>query len=322
MRFFLCAICVFMGGLFFAIPNMTRRELLFAIPVPPGFRDGPVGRLAILMFRAIVAAVALAGISALLFSPNRFLDRTATVVPIAIVLAGGLGFYWQNRRMAPFAVQFALRHEVELTTLPERLPRFTWLAIVPFLVLTTAAAWLFFNWQRIPERFPMHFDATGQPNRWAERTIRGVYGPLVFGAGLCAWILITALASWFGSRRLRSRSVMLGSLIAVQCLLGILFALIALQPLLGIPVWVIALSPIAFLVPLLTIMTRKLSEPSEPMDPTPNECWKASIFYYNPNDAALVVEKRGGLGYSFNFANRWSWVLLIGLVFIIASNIL
>jgi uncharacterized membrane protein len=305
MRLILCAIYVYMGGVIFATPNMTRRELLFAIPVPPGFRDGPAGRRAILLFRAIVAAVVLAGTSALLLSPNQFLDTTATVVPIALVFAGGLGFYWQNRRLAPFTVQFAQQREVELTTLPEKLPHFTWLAIGPFLILTAAATWLFIK--------------NGQPNGWTERTTREVYGPLLSGTALSAWMLIMALAIWFGSRRLRSRSVMLGSLIAVQYFFGVIFALIPLQPVLGIPVWVIALSPIAFFVPLLVIMTNKMSEPSETMDSTPNECWKASIFYYNPNDAALMVEKRVGLGYSFNFANRWSWVLLIGLVLTIAS---
>jgi hypothetical protein len=57
------------------------------------------------------------------------------------------------------------------------------------------------------------------------------------------------------------------------------------------------------LVPLMIVMTRKMSEPSEPIDPTPNERWRSNVFCYNPDDAALIVEKREGLGYSFNFAN-------------------
>lgn len=324
MRLLLCAIYLYMGGVVCAIPNMTRRELLFAIPVPPGFRDGAASRRAILTYRAIVAAVTLAGISAWLLSPDQFLHTTAIVVSIAIVLAGGLGFCWQNRRLAPFAIQFARRREMEmeLTTSPDKLPRFTWLTIGPFLILTAAATSLFINWQHIPERFPVRFDLNGQPTGWAERTTRGVYGPLLFGAQLCAWILIFALACWFGSRRSRSRSVMLGVLIAVQYFLGVLFALIALQQLLGIPDWVMVVWPIPFFIALLTIMTRKLSEPSETLDSTPNECWKASGFYYNPDDAALMVEKRKGLGYTLNFANHWSWVLLIGLVLTVAANFL
>jgi len=73
------------------------------------------------------------------------------------------------------------------------------------------------------------------------------------------------------------------------------------------------------LVPLLIVMARKMTDPRDPVDATPNECWKGGIFYYNPNDAVLFVEKRDGLGYTFNFANRWAWVLLAGLMMVVAS---
>jgi uncharacterized membrane protein len=33
----------------------------------------------------------------------------------------------------------------------------------------------------------------------------------------------------------------------------------------------------------------------------------------------LFVEKRDGLGYTLNFANRGSWMLLLGLALVIAS---
>jgi uncharacterized membrane protein len=99
-----------------------------------------------------------------------------------------------------------------------------------------------------------------------------------------------------------------------------LFALIALQPVLNLPGWVIPLSPIAVLVPLIVVIVRKLSEPADQVDATPNECWRGGIFYYNPNDAAMFVEKREGFGYTFNFANPWSWVLLLGLMFVVAST--
>ena len=75
----------------------------------------------------------------------------------------------------------------------------------------------------------------------------------------------------------------------------------------------------AILIPLVAVMARKMAEPDEPMDPTPNECWKTGILYYNPNDAALFVEKRDGYGYTFNFANGWSWALLLGMAMVVAS---
>jgi len=37
------------------------------------------------------------------------------------------------------------------------------------------------------------------------------------------------------------------------------------------------------------VMINKLSEPGEPGAPTPNDCWKAAVFYHNSNDAALFI---------------------------------
>ena len=319
MRLVLCTVYVFMGALLFALPNMTRREILFAVPVPPDFRESRAGRRAIRMFRLVMVAVVVAAAGALLLSPDGLLNTTAAAMPIAILLAGGIAFRWQNRTLAAAAVQFTRPRDAEMTAEPENLPWFAWLGAGPFVILAAAATWLYLHWDRIPARFPVHFDARGQANRWAERTTKGVYGPLFFGAEICAWFLAMALAGWFGSRRSRSRSVMLGGMIAVEYLVGLLNALISVQSLFGIPVWAIALSPMVILVPLIIVMTNKMGEPWEPMDPTPNECWKGDIFYYNPNDAALFVEKRDGLGYTLNFANHGSWMLLLALALVIAS---
>jgi hypothetical protein len=80
----------FVGAVLSAVPNLTRRELLFAVPVPPDFRESPAGRHAISRFRAIVATAVLAGVCALLLSPTKFLNTTAAVVPMAILLACGI----------------------------------------------------------------------------------------------------------------------------------------------------------------------------------------------------------------------------------------
>jgi hypothetical protein len=49
-----CFVCAFFGALMFAVPNMTRRGVLFAVAVPPGFRDGPEGRRSLLAYRTLV----------------------------------------------------------------------------------------------------------------------------------------------------------------------------------------------------------------------------------------------------------------------------
>jgi uncharacterized membrane protein len=43
----------------------------------------------------------------------------------------------------------------------------------------------------------------------------------------------------------------------------------------------------------------------------PDDCWKYGVFYFNRDDPALFVPKRFNIGYTLNFANRWSWVVLV-----------
>ena len=47
---------------------------------------------------------------------------------------------------------------------------------------------------------------------------------------------------------------------------------------------------------------------------TPDRCWKAGIFYVNPDDRSLFVPKRFGIGYTINFAHPWSGVVLAVII--------
>jgi uncharacterized membrane protein len=127
------------------------------------------------------------------------------------------------------------------------------------------------------------------------------------------------VATWFGARRSRFRRVTFAALIACEYMLGFLFSGIAVYPIVHVPIWLLVAGPLVFIVPMLIAMARAMAEPGDTVEPTPNECWKGGMIYYNPNDPALFVEKRAGLGYTFNFANRWSWLLALGLVLVVGT---
>ena len=40
-----------------------------------------------------------------------------------------------------------------------------------------------------------------------------------------------------------------------------------------------------------------------------DENWVWGMFYFNRNDPAFMIEKRVGIGYTVNFANKKSWGL-------------
>jgi uncharacterized membrane protein len=309
---------LFSGALLFALPILSRREYLFAVRVPEGFRRSSEARRAVREYRAVVVAAVSVGLCAHLAVPLRTLAWVAPIVSLVTLLIAGLAFYWQHRRLKPMTVLAVHAREAELTGQPERLPWFAWLGIGPLLLIAAAAVFLYLNWDSIPARFPVHYGAHGQPNRWATRSVKGVYGPLLYGAELSVFLAVMGLATWYGSRRSSIRRFVLGILVYSEYLLSTVFTMIVLQPVLRLSIWVFALIP-CFIIPMVIAIVKESNQPRDGPDPTPDDCWKGGLLYYNPNDAALCVEARTGFGVAFNFASPWVWGLLAALILLVAS---
>jgi len=47
------------------------------------------------------------------------------------------------------------------------------------------------------------------------------------------------------------------------------------------------------------------------------EYWKWGIFYYNPQDPSIFVEKRFGIGTTINLARWQAWAAIVGLILFI-----
>ena len=50
------------------------------------------------------------------------------------------------------------------------------------------------------------------------------------------------------------------------------------------------------------------------IDRADKKYWKLGVFYLNKEDKALFVQKRFGIGMSFNFANPISYVVIVAFV--------
>jgi len=48
-------------------------------------------------------------------------------------------------------------------------------------------------------------------------------------------------------------------------------------------------------------------------DRTADRYWKAGLIYVNPDDPALFIEKRFGVGYTINFGRPGSWLILAAI---------
>ena len=69
-------------------------------------------------------------------------------------------------------------------------------------------------------------------------------------------------------------------------------------------IWIILVPIFLFTVLSLCLLLFALGQKP------PDDAWKG-IFYSNRGDSANFVPKRYGIGYTLNFGNPWSWVVLI-----------
>lgn len=188
---------------------------------------------------------------------------------------------------------------------------FFW-ALPPLAAPLVAMAWLRAHWDRIPARWVIHRDLANRPNGWTTRTPLHLMGPLIFGEGLVALMLVVALITYYGMRKTAKSSSMAGVFLGVMYLMSFIFTGVGLAPLVDVP-----LMPVIILAPLVSIgfliyISRK-NEPVDQGDETPAECWSLGGIYNNPRDPALFVAKRDGFGCTLNFGNPRSILFLAGL---------
>ncbi|MCX6628719.1 MAG: DUF1648 domain-containing protein, partial [Candidatus Solibacter sp.] len=236
-------------------------------------------------------------------------------------------FAHARRRTLPYAVRPSPVRSASLTPAPEGLPGGVAAVLVPFAILAAAALYLGHYWDRIPLRFPVHWDLSGSPDRWADRTWQTVYTPLLVGAIQCGITLAVGLGILRGSPRGRVaanaaassafRRVMLQFLVASVWGMALLLAAFALAPRSRNSLETLPLLLILGLFELAILFVWRLVRIGRTFgsggDGTPDECWNLGFFYFNPADPAIFVEKRLGIGYTCNFGNRTTW-LFLGLI--------
>ncbi len=336
----MAAVVLVIGILLALMPRLTRPSLFFAVTVPPAFRDTPEGRRIAARYRALVVAGTILGIALALFLAPAAHPWAAGLSPIVVLAFALAAFLDARRRVLPHAVAPAPEREASLAPRAVSLPGGWAGQAGPFAILAAAAAWLASQWSHIPARFPVHWGLDGRPDAWARPTPWSVYGTLVVAAALCGLLVLVAvgIVRWSrrvrtggdaGRRELRFRRLVLTVVLAAEYLIASVNGWVAILPLTGLrrpgrTIWpVLGLVSLAMIL-LVVLLVRTgqggsrlggETETDAPVgDRTDDRYWKAGLFYVNRNDPAIFVEKRFGIGYTVNFGNPWSWVILGALL--------
>jgi uncharacterized membrane protein len=301
--------------LLYFLPHFTSRGVFFGATVDRNFPESLEGKKLTYSYRFEVVIWTIPGLLLAFLASVKSPGLTATPI-FLLVLLTAFSYY---RRFRTIHLRFGKRvrdiRDVQL--LPATYGAFSaaWITAIPFLCLLFVAIYLQLRWNDIPQSFPVHYGADGLPNRWAQRTPGSVFAPVFFGFYMNVFMLALAWLNQHWARRSSMQQLTVRCLQWITWPLSGMFALIALSPVLPIPIWVMVIVVLGGIIAIVAWMIWKYASltDEEESAPQPDNLWKAGSFYYAPDDPALFVGKRTGLGMTMNFGNRWSWVVMVGV---------
>ena len=214
--------------------------------------------------------------------------------------------------------------------------------IIPMIVTVGLIIYTFMKYDQMPEMIPTHWGPTGEADAFSEKTYFSVIAlPLILlvmqgmflfmsegmkfsGVRLNPTNKKTSLAQQLAVRKYTSLLALFIT-IGITLMLGY-FHLETIHPEISSSIIMWAL-PLTFLILTFTVVgiyvikvgqsgsRIKVEENSLPIDNKiavdEDEYWMGGMFYMNKNDPSIMVEKRFGVGWTLNFANPISWIVLL-----------
>ncbi|HEX4382301.1 MAG TPA: DUF1648 domain-containing protein, partial [Myxococcales bacterium] len=189
--------------------------------------------------------------------------------------------------------------EADLEPDESGLPGGTFGQLLPFLLLVSGAIWLYLNWDSVPDPVPMHWNVRGHVDRYVSRSPVAVAMPLLISASTCLMLHFIARIIRGAAPRGATRKPSLRLLLIAEIFIaGVCCAVVMVSASNGrlfVPgVTFIAVLTAALLGTCIVLFAKvPKTQPRNPAGYHP-------LYYSDPEDPALFVPKRSGLGYTVN----------------------
>jgi hypothetical protein len=294
-------------------PFLTRREVFFSVSVAPDFRDTVEAKavlraywlqLSLLMGGLLGIAWFTGGLAGAPQSPPWVLLWVVGVYLPGMYLA----FLWARRRTLPHASAPSMVREASLSVARGAAFESLGWELPPFLVPVITGAYLASHRPEMPF-MPLLL------------TRFLVLALLLFGRFMALKARRARVTGTSSEEDLRLRRGVSRVFLALEYV----SSLAVLGPAL-IPVWpaagtvlgiTLAAGSLGLVVILLVLVLRsRRAGASSGGDGTDESHWKAGLFYVNPDDPAIFVEKRFGFGWTLNFGRPVAWALLLLLLLV------
>ena len=325
--------------LFHAMPRFSRPDILFAVTVREAFASGG-GRTLVARYRAIVWTGAAAACAVSLLIPTPPVSGRGEFLTMAVVagqlIVGLCAWLWANRRARIHAVAHADVRVASLVPRDTSLPGGALFAAGPFAILLATAVLVHAYGEQTPD---------------GSRSTQS-FGMLALGVLYVAMMLTMAVSLARRSRQIavdglaaaaeqRFRLVNVLVLVLTGYAMAIMSSVATLESIPtfgntlsgrvgGVMTLVVGIGGVGGVLWMFWVgQGGQRAVPAAARqevhgDATPDRAWKlGGLFYVNPHDPAVWVEKRVGPGYTLNMGNSRAWLLIgIMLVPVIAAPLL
>lgn len=349
---FAVLLCAFITAI---TPYITRKSEAFGVSIPENKWEDPRLRA----FRKaycwgmLVAGIVGVAVVLMIYQFSRDLIATPMIALFAVL---GFSYVWYFRYHKQvkaikagegWASQTTSKVHVALGE-ESKLPSAWWM-LPAWLITVVTIALVCVSYPLLPQRIPMNYSFDGTVTRYAEKSLLSVM-VLPF-----AQVFMTSLFTFVMYIIKRSRTVIdpeneqeslrqtlafkqgwcwfviAGGSLMVLMLCIIQFSMLGMFPFEGMLVMTSVL-PLALVAGAIWLSIR-LGQGGSRWGKRPrsgsisirddDKYWKLGMFYFNPEDPALFVEKRFGVGWTSNFARPMTYVFIgILLVFIIGSLVM
>jgi Predicted membrane protein len=350
-----------LGAIITFIPYLTRRTESFGVSIEENYFNDPEISGMRRTYASLTGAVSLLVIIASLIAAARldeeqlgWLMPAAVGVMLAVHLALYLRFHFRMRALKKERglMSAELQQTVVDTAFYQEKRAYPMVWLIPHLLVAAATAWICAaNYDAFPEQLIMQYGLDGTPTRVVDKSWGNVLFPVWMQLLL---IFIFAIVNYSISaskqqidaanpraslrRNLIFRRKWSAFTLTMGFLLTVLFGAIPMQQLYGFDIGILLALFLTFVAIILLWAVRlgfvtgqggsriRLPEDASAaaagkVNRDDDKYWILGQFYYNPDDPALFLEKRFGIGWTMNFARPLAWIIFLAPVLLVAALI-
>ncbi|KJE49966.1 MULTISPECIES: DUF1648 domain-containing protein [Acidiplasma] len=340
-------VIIFIGLTYGLIPYLTRPELVFGIRIKGDVYNQKIKSM---KFKNLLIDLLISIIFTLLTLILYVYINIIVllILPLTEIILVLLVYFYFRSHVRLLKINLEDNQKVISSYIPKSNIKvsllwyvFPWIELMFFIIIGII------YYPHIPSRFPTHFGLSGKPNEYASKSPYSAFFLMLF-VGVPVTVVFDVL-SYAIQRSAAGNSPTKKSLIQfrsfntgmVKLLMGINLIIILNMFLAAAITWelipksyifIIAL-PVLLIFPLIlwySVTTGQtgwkkypyLKDNEHDNNIEDDKEWAGGLIYHNKEDNRILVPKRYGIGYTLNFSNRWSYIILIIIFAVIIISLL